>query len=115
MAQFIQDYLAEIVVSLLSLVAVGISLFRAQAQETEAAANAVNELAESSQDLRERVHKLEETNTTKDAEITLLRQKSAQIPMLEAQVTALTEELARMRGAQMRAIEGGNAREGGDL
>lgn len=92
-----QTYGTELVVSLLSLLAVGISLFRAQAQETEAAANAVNELAESSQDLRERINQLETKNQRKDTEIEALRQRASQIPVLEAQVKLLSDELGRLQ------------------
>lgn len=96
--QLWQEYGTEFILSFLSLLAVGISLFRAQAQETEAAAKAVTELAESSQDLRERVNALEVENRRKDEELTQLRQKAAQLPVLEAQVRYLTDTLTRVQG-----------------
>lgn len=99
------DYLLELIVSLTSLVAVGVTLFKAQAKETEANAKAVGELVETSQDLRERVVQLEQENQSKDKELERLRGEAAQIPSLEAQVRYLGEDLARVQ-REATALEG---------
>lgn len=97
MADVLTSYITEIVAGVLSLIAVGVSLYRAQAVETEAEAAAISELASSSSDLRERVHQLEQLNQRKEEELAVLRQQAAQIPVMEAQIKFLTRTLARVR------------------
>ena len=97
MAEVLTNYLTEIMAGVLSLVAVGVSLYRAQAVETEAEAAAISELASSSSDLRERVRILEEINQRKEEELAVLRQQAAQIPVMEAQIKFLTRTLTRVR------------------
>lgn len=91
------DLLPDVVVVLLSAGAVIVSLFRARAEQTQAAAAAVSELASVSHDLRDRIRVLEEENRTKQRELHDLRQHAARIPHLEAQVRRLGDELAQVR------------------
>lgn len=99
------DYLPDVLVIALSIIAVIVSLFRARAEQTQAAAAAISELAEVSHDLRARLDVLENDNRTKQRELQELRQRAAQIPMLEAQVRQLSERLARVQMHHDHEIE----------
>lgn len=88
----------DVILVLLSSLAVIISLLRARVQLTEAQAAAVKELAAGSQDLRQRIAALEAQNQQKDLQIQDLRRRAAQIPTLDAQVRHLTAELAQVKG-----------------
>jgi phage-related minor tail protein len=97
MSRFLDENLAEILFALMSIVAVLVSLFKAKSQETAAEAKAVNELAESSHDLRQWVYQLEEQGKLKDEELRVLREKAAEIPVLRAQVAYLTDEMNHLK------------------
>jgi hypothetical protein len=81
----------------MSLIAVLMSVFKARAKHTTATAAAMTELSDISHDLRQRVNRLEQENQNHIQVIAGLRQQLAQIPVLEAQVRLLSEELARVR------------------
>ncbi|MEM6528762.1 MAG: hypothetical protein AAF653_10750 [Chloroflexota bacterium] len=97
MSDLLQEYAPQIIATALSLTAVGVSLFKAQAQESLASAKAVTELAASSQTARQRIGELEEDNRLKDLELESLREQVARIPSLEAQVQYLTDEIGALR------------------
>jgi len=91
------EHISTIVVGLMSAIAVFVSLFKARAKQTSATAAAMTELSDASQDLRERMNRLEHENRDHLRVIGDLRRQAAQIPVLEAQVRFLNEELARVR------------------
>lgn len=97
MSDLLQEYAPQIIATALSLMAVGVSLFKAQAQESLASAKAVTELAASSQTARQRIGELEEDNRLKDLELESLREQVSRIPSLEAQVQYLTDEIGALR------------------
>lgn len=97
MLTVLTHHLPEITVAILSLIAVVVSVFKAEAHETEASAAALTELVDASHDMRERLNTLERANHQKDEEITRLHEQIAQIPILRAQVAYLTEELSKVR------------------
>lgn len=97
MINFFTAYATEIVLGFMSMLAVIVSLFKAEAQETEAAAAAITELVDASHNLRQRLTQLEAAIHIKDNEIAELRVQAAQIPILQAQVTYLTGELSKMQ------------------
>ncbi|MEM6280727.1 MAG: hypothetical protein AAF787_00925 [Chloroflexota bacterium] len=94
---FLIEHIAALLVGLTSLIAVLVSVFRARAKQTIATANAVTELTAVSHDLRQRVNALEDENRNQVEVISDLRRQIAQIPVLEAQVRFLNEELARVK------------------
>ena len=98
MQDFLVNSAPEAVMVLLSALAVAVGLFRARAQQTQAEAAAVAELAATSQDLRQRIDMLEAQNREKDAQIRDLRRRAAHIPTLDAQIRYLTDELAQVKG-----------------
>jgi septal ring factor EnvC (AmiA/AmiB activator) len=95
--EWLTNHTGELWVAALSIVTVMVSLFRAEAAETEASAKALRELAEISQELRERVRQLEEHHQAKDAVIALLRRRANPIPTLKQRIRALQEEVAHLR------------------
>ncbi|MFZ4816991.1 MAG: hypothetical protein ACOYL5_20815 [Phototrophicaceae bacterium] len=102
MIEFITSHAGELWIAALSLVAVIASLFRAEASQTEAAAKAVSEMVEISQELRERIRQLEEHHQAKDEAITLLRRRAHQIPLLRQHVQGLQKEVLRLRQENTR-------------
>ncbi|MEL6148364.1 MAG: hypothetical protein AAFR56_01985 [Chloroflexota bacterium] len=97
MQVFLIEHIAALLVALTSLAAVLVSMFRARARHTIATAAAFTELTDASHDLRQRVNALEDENRSQVQVITDLRRQVAQIPVLEAQVRFLNEELARVK------------------
>ncbi|MEL6269808.1 MAG: hypothetical protein AAFV33_02565 [Chloroflexota bacterium] len=97
MQVFLIEHIAALLVALTSLAAVLVSMFRARARHTIATAAAFTELTDASHDLRRRVNALEDENRSQVQVITDLRRQVAQIPVLEAQVRFLNEELARVK------------------
>lgn len=93
----ITHYSDELLLAALSIIAVGVSVFRARARQLSAGAAAVTELAEVSHDLRERINELERQNRDKDTIIADLRQQAALIPILQSQMQYLTQELSAVK------------------
>ena len=96
--EFLIAHITELMLGVISVLAVMVNYYRARTKESEAAAAAVSELAAASADMRQRITKLEDEADHKELRLAELRKEAAKIPLLQAQINALIEELTRVRG-----------------